>query len=543
LLDIEKAEKGVFDKPTGRSRTQQLAIIKDLQKRLKDLRREAYGSTLPAVRLERALRTINELQDQLANQHRSIKKRLPVDTPELASAKKKMGELRKTMRVEDELTRLNEQLRTGEFEVVKKLQPKKVSPQLERKQVELQIARKKVNAAIDDLAPITPRRLTVEAINTLRTLKATADMSGTLRQGFVLSVLRPKLAAKSFGKSFLATFNKFKAEQIDASIRSAPHHYIREKSKLFLSPLGEGKIAAREEMFMARAIQRVPVIGPIVKASERHMITILNLLRVGVFDEFLAKYPNATHTELTAWANWVNVATGRGNLGRLAPIGNELSMVIFAPRFAMSRIQTPYVFFKNLRNPRVRREIAKDMAGITALGLTTLTLAKLAGLEVGFDPRNSDFGKIRVGNTRIDIWAGLQQPARLQMRLLLAATDGVGFTGGGFLPASGRATDPLELIGRFSAYKLAPSVTIPLELIKGKTIVGEPVTPSQTAVRGVLPMVYEDIYDAFRDAGFGRAGLVGGLTFLGVGANTFAQRQRRKIGGRGRRRSRSRIGR
>ena len=42
-------------------------------------------------------------------------------------------------------------------------------------------------------------------------------------------------------------------------------------------------------------------------------------------------------------------------------------------------------------------------------------LAKLAGAEVGDDPEDSDFGKIIIGNTRIDIWGGIQQPMRLLM--------------------------------------------------------------------------------------------------------------------------------
>ena len=344
-------------------------------------------------------------------------------------------------------------------------------------------------------------------------------MSATLRQGIILSATRPIMATKAFGKSFKAFFSRYSAERVDNAIRSADHHYIREKSGLQLTEV-EGLRTAREEMFSAQMIEKVPIIGDVVKASNRHMTTNLNLLRVGAFDQFLAKFPNATQAELTAWADWINIATGRGDLGRAAAVANTLSLGVFAPRFAVSRIQTPYMMFKHWKTPRVRAAIAKDMVGFVGLGTTMLVLADLAGFGVGLDPRNPDFGKIRIGDTRIDIWGGVQQPVRVVARVGLAVTDKTGITGKE-LTKRERDVDPLNLIGRFAAYKLAPSITIPLELIKGKTIVGEPVTPTQTAARAVLPLWLDDVADAYRKEGAGRATLVGGLTFLGVGATTY----------------------
>ena len=41
---------------------------------------------------------------------------------------------------------------------------------------------------------------------------------------------------------------------------------------------------------------------------------------------------------------------------------------------------------------------------------------KLAGWEVGMDPSESNFGKIKIGHTRVDIFACYQQPIRLAMK-------------------------------------------------------------------------------------------------------------------------------
>ena len=518
LLDIEKAEKGIFEK-IERKKVDTPAQIKILQKKLRDLRTEAYRSGLEASKLENGLRRINELQDQLANQYRNIRKKRPVESAELKAIKENLDELRQSLRAEDKIAQLNEQLRTGEFEVKKPVKRVK-SPDLERRQIELNMLRRQIKGAIEEMAPVTLKKVTRETVNTLRTAKATADMSATLRQGLVLSVRRPKLFLRTFGKSFKAFFSEYKAEQIDAAIKGADHHYIREKSGLYLSPLDIAKVSAREEMFMSRWAEKIPLYKIIVKASERHMISHLNMLRTGAFDQFLAKYPNATRAELSAWADFVNVASGRGNLGKLATFSNTLALFIFAPRFAISRIQTPFKIFQYWKNPRVRKEIAKDYAALVTLGMTTLTLAKLSGAEVGLNPREADFGKIKIGNTRIDIWGGFQQPARLVARIGIGATDKLGWTGKDLTDWQ-KDINPLELVGRFAAYKSAPLVTIPLELYRGKTIVNEPVTPGQTAIRAVMPMVYEDIYEAYRLDGKGVAAVSGGLSFMGTATQTY----------------------
>ena len=337
----------------------------------------------------------------------------------------------------------------------------------------------------------------------------------------------PIVTSKAFGKAFVSTFSKHKAEQIDYAIRRMDQHYLREKSGLHLSEFGVGaKLAKREEYFMAQVIERVPVIGHIVQASNRNMATFLNLMRVAVFDQYAIKYPNAPQAVLTKWANLVNVASGRGDLGRFKAVANELSVGLFAPRFAVSRPQTPYLMLKYLKDPHLRKEIAQDMVALISLGTTTLALAKLAGLEVGDNPREADFGKIRVGDTRIDIWAGYQQPARLVAKLGIAVGDRTGISGKK-LAESEKDFNPIDAVGRFAAYKLAPSITVPTELMTGESMVGEPRTVPKTAAHAVMPMVYEDIMDAYREGGYPRAGLSAGLSFFGVSVNTYGDSKSR----------------
>lgn len=521
LTDIEKAEQGIFE-PVKEKQVQPQEI-RQLQAKLRKLRSGLYKSGMESARLEKALQTINEIQAHLDNGLPIVKKQKSVASPELQAAREKINNLRTQLRVETELADLNKQLETGEFKVAPRIQTERyLPPELEKAQVELQMARKDVRAAIEALAPMTTKKVLIEGVNTLRTLKATADFSGSLRQGLVLSASRPMSFAKSYGKSFQAFFSKLKAEQVDAALKGADHHWIREKSGLYMAPLEKGaKLSLREEMFMARAIQRIPGIGHVVRASERHMVTFLNMMRTSAFDQFYRKYPNATRAELEAWANWVNVASGRGSLGSARQYANAMAVVMFAPRFTVSRFQTPYMMIKHFQEPRVRKMIAKDMAAVGGVAMTALALADMAGFEVGVDPMEPDFGKIMVGNTRIDIFAGFQQPMRLMTSMIIGGANKAGLTPEWYAEMNERF-DPLEAIGRFAQYKLAPSMTVPLELYRGQSIVGEERDISSTMAHALVPMVYEDIWDAYKEAGFGRVALSGGLAFHGIGVNTYA---------------------
>lgn len=517
LTQIEDAEKGIFD--PSRPQARRSSEVEKLQTTLRKLRYAAYNSGMDSRRIERAVAQINDLQDQLANHHRALRRGQVEPTPELAGLQQKIAALRQEMRVEDTLSDLQEQLRTGEFKIPEKQQAPVISPSLEKKQIELRKARQEWHRAIEATAPRTGRTSLGEVAAFGRAIKATADMSATLRQGLWVSARRPVLASKSFERSAHAFFNEHTADQIENAIRQHPNQLLREKSGLALTEHA-GSLKDREEHFMSSAAEKIPGFGAVVRASNRSMTTTLNLLRVGAFDKFVADFPNATTDELKAWADWVNVATGRGSLGKLAAVAKELSLVIFAPRFAASRAQTPFMLLKYWKQPRVRKEIAKDYAAVAGLGLTALGLAHAAGLEVGFDPREADWGKIRVGDTRIDLWAGVQQPMRVLARIALGATDQVGLTGA-HLTDTQKEIDPLELLARFVGYKFSPAVTVPRELYRGKTAVGEDVTPSETAVKAVLPLLFEDIYESYKQSGPGMAALTGGLQFFGVGAQTY----------------------
>lgn len=525
---IREAKEGVF-RETRKSQPAP-EEIQNLRKELSELKRNFYQATTDANALTRALERVTKLQEQLDGHYRSIKAKRKIPSEEMQATLDKIKELKTEMRLTDKILDMKEQLRTGEIKMPKPKVEVPVPESIQRKMAEINILKREIRGKVDELAPTTPKKIVGEVVNTLRTLKATADMSYTFRQGLLLSASRPVLAGKAFAGAFKAAFNEMTAEQIDASIKSADWHYKRENAGLHLSEIG-GKLTQREEMFMSRLTEKIPVLKQIVRASDRHMTTGLNLLRVGVFDEFLKKHPNATNLELKALADYINVASGRGNLGKFAQSGEVLGTVFFAPRFAVSRFQAPWKLKQNLKNPRVRNVIAKDLAAVGGLGLSVLTLADLAGFSVTYDTRSSDFGKVRFGDTRVDLFGGFLQPMRLLLRPIVGVTDMAGISGKELVDSE-KEIDPYELLERFVAGKTSPLVSLSRELYTGKDFIGRtpeldiPFLPKiegryATIAKSLLPIVMEDVLDGYHSDGLLGAGVSSAFNTFGINAQTY----------------------
>ena len=161
---------------------------------------------------------------------------------------------------------------------------------------------------------------------------------------------------------------------------------------------------------------KAPVIGDIYRATARGYVTFLNELRVAVFDhyyELLKADPKAAE-KLKALAGFLNHATGRAT-GRAftekwAPV---LSPLVFSSHQTVSRVQLvlkdPLLL---LRRDEIAREYARSMGAFIGEGMAALFLVHalnemgLIDATVGFDPRSTDFGKIKIGNQRIDFWGG-----------------------------------------------------------------------------------------------------------------------------------------
>ena len=205
---------------------------------------------------------------------------------------------------------------------------------------------------------------------------------------------------------------------------------------------------------------------------------------------------------LESLANYINHATGRGELRYLTQAAQPLNAFFFSPRLLKSR-------FNLLLNPRwyarqtpyVRRQALRAMFQTVGVGMAVLGAAKLAGASVGMNPLSSDFGKIQVGNTRFDIWGGFQPLARYSAQL--AASQYVSPTTGKVMPiGSGKfgTTTRGDVLIRFLRSKLSPNASLIADYLFTKNVAGDKFRWKDQWTR-LTPLLMQDAADLYKEQG------------------------------------------
>ncbi|KKK54367.1 hypothetical protein LCGC14_3085440, partial [marine sediment metagenome] len=111
-------------------------------------------------------------------------------------------------------------------------------------------------------------------------------------------------------------------------------------------------------------------------------------------------------------------------------------------------------------------------------------------------------------------------------RILAGATARIG------LAEEGEPIDFWDLFSRFAAFKFSPHISIPRELLSGKTAVGQETSVAGTIVGHSLMLFLQDTYEAAKEGGPLMGGLTLGATAFGAGASTFKDSRtaaRRKV--------------
>lgn len=371
--------------------------------------------------------------------------------------------------------------------------------------------------------------LSFEVFNVPRALQASSDLSAAGRQGIIFSVSHPIASTKAMGRSIRAALSKSYADDIERVTKKTGWGQLAEKFGVHSSPTGfAAKLAAKEEVYMSRIAESLPFgIGKIVAASERAFATFLNQQRREVFTLQAKKWirrgitPKTNPKAFSDYAKFVNHATGRGSLEQMKPgMLTGLNAVFYSPRFQVSRVQV----IGDLVSPKTtwtaRKVIARDLAEFYATGMGIMGMSKTGGAEVEMDWRSSDFGKIKVGDTRYNYWGAFQPMARLAGQMF---SGEIKRTGTGKIKDKAR----LELLSNFLRTKLAPVPSLAWDIKTGETFRGEPVEPTpefitKRSLEMITPLFLQDCYDAWQYQGIdAQFPLSAGLAFTGIGVQTW----------------------
>lgn len=349
----------------------------------------------------------------------------------------------------------------------------------------------------------------------------------------------PLIGTKQWFKSWIPAAKAFGSEVASSNIEDSLRNHPLVKDVLDksgnvqpgyakrigvnLTSLDEG-LNNREEAIRSDLAEKIPLYGRYVRGSNRAYKTFLNTLRVGTLEDIVngATADQSIGSKLNPFSlqsfgnsdplnnavlgkqigDFINNATGRGSLGPLEDHVKLLSNVLFSPRGIAAKVQMFNPMNYVATEPLVRQQYIKAAARQAGAWWAMAGLSTLAGATVSRDPNSADFGKIKIGNTRIDPPGGLQQFLVLGNRMLPESMGGGGITstttnkfksfGSGFKPNTRMST-----LGQFGINRLHPTLKLAYDFLDANP--NKPFHVGDQMISHVAPLFAGDLMDVAKD--------------------------------------------
>jgi diguanylate cyclase (GGDEF)-like protein len=526
-LDMETDDvRGLFAQPEPGPKTlsEAQAEINRLRKALRDAQRPDPETRYQNQRARDFQRRIAELEQRIA-----------------------AGDFAKRERVERELTKENERLR------------------YELEQAKTRFHQYALEAEFAQRTPLGKLwGETVAGINFSRAIMTSLDLSAVFRQGGFIAFGNPGRAAKAIPQMFRSLVSEKSDTLAMMDIMNRENAPLYKRAGLQLTGIGGDALSRVEETYASRWVDKLSpwAGGGLIRGSGRAYTAFLNRLRADSFDAMVAALArdgsNPTKEEIKAIANYINVATGRGDIAGYQP-GEVLTATFFAPRLVASRFQLlagqPLYGGSNRTRKMIAQEYARFLLGVSV----AITLAAMMRDDedetklIELDPRSSDFGKVRFGNTYLDPLAGLAQVT------VFLARVGTGETRRGADAATSEAmaesgipmmdrdlglrplrdeyrltdiapglgdgqplgkvryggTDILRVGTNFIRSKLAPVPGWAINVTTGKDFKGDPISALEATGQLVVPMSAGNLVDVMEANGMMRGTAINLLGILG----------------------------
>jgi hypothetical protein len=364
-----------------------------------------------------------------------------------------------------------------------------------------------------------------QAYDFVRNLTTGADISAPMRQGL------PLIATKSWWTSWGGMLKAWGSQAAyDANQKSITDHYLFKARELangkrivgFGQRMGLRLIDQIDHIEEVTASTLAEKYVPGIKQSNRAYNAFLNKLRADTFTnliedaERLGKNPFTDERLAREIAEFVNTATGAASLKTDVPAwmsrsrqvsfeqsAKQLGYFLFSPRqtFSRGRMMNPLTYMN--AHPYVRKQYMKAMISSVGAWSTIAGAAAASGYadEVSLDPTSADFGKIRVGKTRLDAGGGFQQYFVATARLLsgqrttAASAGGPGNTqvlGEGYQARTG-----LDVAQMFISNKIHPLTKYAYDMLAASEY--QPFHVADKTLQLVIPLYMQDAYEIIRE--------------------------------------------
>lgn len=397
--------------------------------------------------------------------------------------------------------------------------------------------------AIEDAIDTEPknwRDKIVDIAGIPRAAMASFDFSMGLRQG-------GQVAVRNFPDWVDANVESIKyaknAEYMKAEMKriadSDVYETVVDKLGVRL-PAVEG--ASDEIMASAHILEKIPVYGKGIEASDRAYSGGLTKLRFNIAKKWIDSLggPDVALKELSEKdlrdiGEVINTSTGSGGKkgGFTEKNMQTLATTLFAPRLWASRLNAINPAYYARLSPVARRRAIENIVSFMGAAGVVVGLADAAGADVEMDPRSADFMKIKVGNTRFDVFGGLQQNVVFFARMISgekknSATGEIQTMGDGFAKPT-----RLDLFQDMIQNKLNPLLGYAARLLQSgegdtgnpldrKDRFGENMNVAEETARLGIPLGVQGLADTYNDTGDPVASVAMNIpNFFGIGTQTY----------------------
>lgn len=371
---------------------------------------------------------------------------------------------------------------------------------------------------------------------TTKSLVASLDNSFVGRQGIKMLYTHPDIWVKNFLKTWgdigKELVGKDAIIPIKADIFSRPNALNR-KYKVGKYDLD----ILSEEAFPSSIPGKVPVLGRLYRASESAYNGAALRMRADYADYLINKaekfgIDTLNPKQAEGIGRLANSTTGRGAVKLTEGQSKFVNVAMFSARFLKSNFDTLTAHsFDKKATAFTRREAAINLTKIIASTATILYISEqLWPGSVDWDPRSSNFGKIKIGDTRFDITGGMGSMVVVASRVVPTYHNGK-WSMWYKSSTSGRYTDllagkygqmgPLDVLENYIEGKASPLAGVIRDILKGEHFGGEEVTPESVARQLVTPISIDTFMDTQKNPNAAPLLATMILEGLGISATTY----------------------
>lgn len=364
-----------------------------------------------------------------------------------------------------------------------------------------------------------------------KSIGASLDDSFALRQGAKAFWTDFPRWQKAFRTSFVdlvkGAKNAESAErEVNARVMADPYYDQAVKDGLAIR-----NVKSVDDVFPTSAPGRIPVLGRAFNASEVAYSGFADNLRLGIYKNQLKLADGLGETlppEVRKnIAKEVNSLTGRGGFGKSEALANQANIAFYSLRFLKSNIDTLLLHPAGLgvggvgsvAQKTAAKNLLKIIAG-TAAVLGTANALKPGSVQT--DPRSTDFGKIKIGDTRFEVTGGMDSLVTLASRVLSHSTKSASSGNVTQLNTGkfGSSTD-LDVIMNYLTGKTSPVAGVGVSLLKGKTFSGAKPTVGNSVGGLVEPLNVANFTELKGDKNSANILAAVLADTLGVSTNTY----------------------